>query len=191
MISEQCTGNTVEGAWIRTIAVSDVTRNHEYNSTEIPAQPRYSLTRNKLNNALLKAIRGKCKVVPVRAMNAYTGSRGIAPLILNLGTRSVVNFTLRRLYPPGKESRYPFNRRLGEPQSRSGLLEKNKSPVPSRIRNCSTVTKPTTRLRLPEVINRSAEIFHSESRIEHDPSKRKCQFFLSTTGMLVKLGEGQ
>ena len=37
----------------------------------------------------------KCKVVPVRAIKACRGSRGIAPLILKLGTRwrSVVKFT--------------------------------------------------------------------------------------------------
>ena len=42
----------------------------------------------------------KCKVVPVHAMKVYWGDRGIAPLILNLGTiwRWVVSFTPRPLY---------------------------------------------------------------------------------------------
>jgi hypothetical protein len=40
------------------------------------------------------------KVVPVQATKSYGGSRGIASLILNLGTRwrSMVNFTPRPLY---------------------------------------------------------------------------------------------
>jgi hypothetical protein len=43
----------------------------------------------------------KGKAVPVHAVKAYRGTRGIAPLILNLGTRWrwVVNFTPRPLYP--------------------------------------------------------------------------------------------
>ena len=32
-------------------------------------------------------IKGKCKVILVLTMKAYRGSRGVAPLILNLGTR--------------------------------------------------------------------------------------------------------
>jgi hypothetical protein len=32
----------------------------------------------------------------------------------------VVSFTPQPLYPQGKSSRYPLNRRLGEPQSHSG-----------------------------------------------------------------------
>jgi hypothetical protein len=41
------------------------------------------------------------EVVPVHAMKAYKGRRGMAPLILNLGARRrrVVNITLRPLYP--------------------------------------------------------------------------------------------
>jgi hypothetical protein len=39
------------------------------------------------------------KAVPVHAMKAYRGSSGIAPLVLNLGTRyRVVNLTLWPLY---------------------------------------------------------------------------------------------
>jgi len=32
----------------------------------------------------------------------------------------VVSFTNQPLYPPGKSPRYPWDRRLGGPQSRSG-----------------------------------------------------------------------
>jgi len=42
----------------------------------------------------------KCTVVSVHAVQAYPGSRGTAPVILNLGTKQkwVVDFTLRPLY---------------------------------------------------------------------------------------------
>ena len=41
------------------------------------------------------------KVEPVHAVKAYSGSRGIAPLILNLGPRwrTMINVTPRPLYP--------------------------------------------------------------------------------------------
>ena len=58
---------------------------------------------------------GKDKAVPVHAMRAYKGSRGIAPLVLTStldgGERSISHsdsFTL------GKERRYQFNRRFVE-----------------------------------------------------------------------------
>jgi hypothetical protein len=46
------------------------------------------------------------------AMNTYWGSGGIAPHILNLGTRWrwVVSFTPRPLYPLGRAPRYPLDR---------------------------------------------------------------------------------
>jgi hypothetical protein len=48
------------------------------------------------------------------------GSRFMNPRFLDLGTSWwVVSFTLRPLYPPGWSPRYPFDRRLGEPQNRS------------------------------------------------------------------------
>jgi hypothetical protein len=55
-------------------------------------------------------------------MKTYWGSGGIAPRILDLGTRwrGVVSFTLQPLYLQGKSPWYPLNRRLDEPQSRSG-----------------------------------------------------------------------
>jgi hypothetical protein len=44
------------------------------------------------------------------------------PIFLDLGTswRWVVSFTPRQLYPRRRRPRYPLNRRLGGPQSRSG-----------------------------------------------------------------------
>jgi hypothetical protein len=68
------------------------------------------------------------------AMKTYWGSRGIAPRILDLGSRwrRVVSFTPRPLYSQGKSPRYPLDRRLGGPQSRSGRggEEKNSNPPP-------------------------------------------------------------
>jgi hypothetical protein len=67
-------------------------------------------------------------------MKAYWDRVGIAPCILDVGTRwwGVVSFTPQPLYPQGKSSWYPLDRRLGGPQSRSGDggEEKNSHPVP-------------------------------------------------------------
>jgi hypothetical protein len=48
-------------------------------------------------------------------MKAYWGSGGIAPRILDFGTRCrwVVSFSPRPLYSQGMSSRYPLDRRLG------------------------------------------------------------------------------
>jgi hypothetical protein len=67
-------------------------------------------------------------------MKAYRESGGIAPRILDLGTRWrwVVSFTPQPLYPQGRSPWYPLDTRLGGPQSRSGRggEEKNSQPVP-------------------------------------------------------------
>jgi hypothetical protein len=67
-------------------------------------------------------------------MKAAWGSGGIAPLILDLGTRWrwVVSFTPRLLYPQGKIPSYPLDRKLGGPQSRagSGGEKKNSQHLP-------------------------------------------------------------
>jgi hypothetical protein len=51
---------------------------------------------------------------PVRALNAYRGSRCTAPLILNVGPRWVwvVSFTFLPLCPQGKGKWYPLYKRL-------------------------------------------------------------------------------
>jgi hypothetical protein len=68
------------------------------------------------------------------AMKTYEGSGGIAPRVLEIGTRlrSVVSFTDRPLHTQGKSPWYPLDRRLGGPQSRSGRdgEEKNSQPPP-------------------------------------------------------------
>jgi hypothetical protein len=62
------------------------------------------------------------------------GNGGIALRILDLGTRLkwVVIFTPRPLYSQRKSPRYPLDRRLGGPQSRSGRggEDKNSQPLP-------------------------------------------------------------
>jgi hypothetical protein len=67
-----------------------------------------------------------------RAMKACWRSGGIAPCILELGTKwkRVVSFTPRPIYPQGKGPWFPLDRRLGGPQSRSGRggEDKNSSP---------------------------------------------------------------
>jgi hypothetical protein len=69
-----------------------------------------------------------------QAMKTYWGSGGIAPHILDLGTkcRWVVSFTPRSLYLQCKSPCYPLLRRLGGPQRRSGCSgeEKNSQPPP-------------------------------------------------------------
>jgi hypothetical protein len=68
------------------------------------------------------------------AMKTYWWNGGIAPRILNLGTRWrwVVIFTLQPLYPQWKSPRYPLDSRLGGSHSRSGPggEEKNSQPPP-------------------------------------------------------------
>jgi hypothetical protein len=61
------------------------------------------------------------KAVPVQAMEAYGESRGIAAFILNLGARwrLVIDYKYRSVYPRGKKTRYPLNRKLGETQRSS------------------------------------------------------------------------
>jgi hypothetical protein len=63
------------------------------------------------------------------AMEAYWGSGGTAPRILDLDTRWrwVVSFTTRPLYLQGKSTWYPLDSRLGGPQSRSGRGGKEKN----------------------------------------------------------------
>jgi hypothetical protein len=68
------------------------------------------------------------------ATKGYWGSGGIAPLILDPGTRWrwVVSFTPRPFHPKGRSPWNTLDRRLGELQSRSGRggEEKNSQPLP-------------------------------------------------------------
>jgi hypothetical protein len=90
-------------------------------------------------------------------MKACGGSGWIDPRFLDFGTiwRWVVSFTPRLLYPREKNPRYPLDRRLGGPQSRSGqfIEVKNLDPTGTRTptRRSSSpypVAIPTTLTRL-------------------------------------------
>jgi len=61
-------------------------------------------------------------------MNAHGWSSGITPLILNLGTWYGGEWSASRFgsLHPHRESRYPFNMRLGGPQSPSGRIRGEK-----------------------------------------------------------------
>ena len=71
----------------------------------------------------------KCTLIQALRLStgrtAHRGSRGLALLFLDHGTirRWVVSVTPRPLFIPGK-TRYPFYRRLGGPQGRSGQVRK-------------------------------------------------------------------
>jgi len=66
--------------------------------------------------------------VPVHAIKACSGSRGIAELVLNLGVswKRAVSFTARLLYLGDKKLLYLLNRRLGGPESQSAHCRKDK-----------------------------------------------------------------
>jgi hypothetical protein len=74
-------------------------------------------------------------------MKTYWGNGGIAPRILDFGTRWrwVVSFTPRPLYPKVKSPRYPLDRRLGGPQIRSWRGGKEKNSHPRRESNPRTL----------------------------------------------------
>jgi hypothetical protein len=65
--------------------------------------------------------------MPWRCIRQWTYSS----TILDLGIRCewVISFTTQPLYIPGQSPWYPFHKKLGEPQSCSGVDEKRKSPV--------------------------------------------------------------
>jgi hypothetical protein len=69
-------------------------------------------------------------------MKANWGSGGMAPRILDLGTRWrwVVSFKPRTFYSQGKNPRYPLDRRLGGPQIWSGRDgEEKNSQLPPEL----------------------------------------------------------
>jgi len=76
----------------------------------------------------------KCALAPALRLctgrSAHRGSRGIALLFLDHGTRRGEWWASRPCcsLPPGKR-RYPMYRRLGGPQGRSGQVQKISSPT--------------------------------------------------------------
>jgi hypothetical protein len=89
------------------------------------------------------------------------GSGGIAPRILNLGTRSswVVSFTIQPLYTQAKSPRYPLDRRLGGLQSQSGRGGEGKRPVIVSAGKWITVFQPLAQCgsHTPSVVTESHE----------------------------------
>jgi hypothetical protein len=84
-------------------------------------------------------------------VKTYRRSRGIAPLILNLGAscRLVFNITSRPLYPRVR-TRYPLNRKLYGFQSHSGRFGEHENVLPlpgfEAPNSCRLVAIPTALL---------------------------------------------
>jgi hypothetical protein len=85
------------------------------------------------NNPLIVKVKVKCTLVQAlrfcTGRMAHRGSRGIALLFLDHGTRRCNGSASRpgRSLPPGK-ARYPLYRRLGGPEGRSGQVRKISPP---------------------------------------------------------------
>ena len=103
------------------------------------------------------------KVVPIYAMKAYRGSRGIAPLILNLGTRGRWVLTSHSdSFIPGKNSVTHWKRGWWAPESVWTALEIRKCLAPTGIRTpdrpaLNQLATPTALSRL--ILQSSCKIF--------------------------------
>jgi hypothetical protein len=78
-------------------------------------------------------------------MQANKGSRGIAPVIFNLGTRyrQMVNFKLRPLYSWGREP-LPIKQEAGlAPEPIWSLWTREKSLIPTKIQTPDQSLQPT------------------------------------------------
>jgi hypothetical protein len=105
----------------------------------------------------------KDKVVPVlnevsTAPWRRTGECRYSSIILDVRTRRrrVVSFTHLTLYPRGKSPRYPLDRGLGGPQSRSGRRGVETNLLPG-IR-----TPPVLCVAIPTELSRKTTQFHEE-----------------------------
>jgi hypothetical protein len=88
----------------------------------------------KLKTFMMNSVykgKSKGKGVPAHAINACRRNGGVAPFILNCGSRcrGVVSLSPLPLYAQAKSLKYPLNGRLGEPQSHFGE-ERNLFPLP-------------------------------------------------------------
>jgi hypothetical protein len=72
-------------------------------------------------------------------MKAYGGGGCIAPSFVDLGTgwEWIVSFMPRSLYHRGNSPLYPWDRRLGGPQGRSGRYEDDPSVVQPAVCRCT------------------------------------------------------
>jgi len=86
---------------------------------------------SKCFSILMRIICVKHEFFRIHTMMAYRGSRGIALLILNLGTgwRWMVNFKTCH-FTPGKEPWYLLTRRLGGPQNQFWQFGERKNLLP-------------------------------------------------------------
>jgi hypothetical protein len=108
------------------------------------------------------------------------GSGGIAPRVLDLGTRRwVVSFTSWPLYHRGKSPEYPLDRRLGESQSRSwgGGEEENSQPAPRGNRTpppqSRSSSHPLYGLRWGWVVNFTPRPLYPQGRSPWYPLDRR------------------
>jgi hypothetical protein len=110
------------------------------------------------NNSNNKNSNNKGTVAPVRITKAYSGSRGIAPLILNLGTRwwCVVNFMPPAAIPPeGTQALIEKAGRYSEPVSMSLTREKSVVPAGNRTAYRAACSLVFYGLRSPDLNNNS------------------------------------
>ena len=100
----------------------------------------------------MKKIKVKCTLVHALRLctgrTAHRKSRGITLLFHDHGTRKGwgVSVTPRPLFPPEK-TWYPFYRRLGGPQGRSGLVRKISPPTGIRSSDRPSRSQSLYRLR--------------------------------------------
>ena len=85
-------------------------------------------------------VKGNDNVAPVHVMQAHSGRRGIAPSILNLGTRWSTDVEIYILATVAtllhqKTLQAPTEWRLGGPIASMDILEKRKTSFPSRESN--------------------------------------------------------
>jgi hypothetical protein len=106
-------------------------------------------------------------------------------LDLGINWRWVESITPRPLYPWGKISRYPMDRRLGGLHSRSGRREE-------KIRNPTKTRAPTPQKSIPSPINSSKQqrISQSENilfwKVKHKPSNKDDTTVMETRNLRSK-----
>jgi hypothetical protein len=98
----------------------------------------------------------QCKVFPVHAMKAYTGRRGRALLILNLGTRFKEWLTSR----PGRFTRNQKPQYWVDPRADLDVLEKKQSLVPTgtQTTNCPAHNRVAIPTMLSQLLQCPASI---------------------------------
>jgi hypothetical protein len=111
---------------------------HREDLYDVTDSPRLSIALSKVEVKFSLCLNNQ-----VLRNDSVRGSGCIDPRFLDFGIswKWVVSFTPRPLYPLGKSLRYPLDRRLGGPQSRSGRRGKDKVFDSNRTR---TPTPPSS-----------------------------------------------